>query len=111
MKYFLVLILVLFVGCSGLPGASGEQELAITPEVTVTTAPIAATDSDVKITTETETVTIQEQDISSGAKVKADIVESITTENYAGIPVWWFMVGCLIFGLIMPQPFFIRWMF
>lgn len=98
-----VLLLLLFVtvlaSCGGL-GASGKQELGIASAV-------EAVDSQVDITTETT----QEQDVSSGAKVRADTVESVTTENYAGVPVAWFIAGALIFGLIMPQPRFIRWIF
>lgn len=42
---------------------------------------------------------------------QADLIESITTENTDGIPVHWFVIGALVFGMIIPQPRLIRWLF
>jgi hypothetical protein len=56
-----------------------------------------------------ESVVNQQADAAEGAKVQAEAVGDVTTKNVDGIPVWWFMVGCLVFGAIVPQPRFLRW--
>lgn len=58
-----------------------------------------------------ETNTIQTQDKSDGAKVTADKVEEVVTNNVTGISPYWFIVGALIFGMIIPQPKFLRAIF
>lgn len=42
-----------------------------------------------------------------GANVEGT-VETVRTENITGIPVEWFIVGALIFGMIIPQPKILR---
>jgi hypothetical protein len=49
----------------------------------------------------------QQQDQTQGAKVQASQVEDITTNNTDGIPVYWFLIGGVIMGILIPQP---RWM-
>jgi len=44
---------------------------------------------------------------SAGATVEGT-VETVLTENVTGVPVEWFIVGALIFGLIIPQPRILR---
>ena len=53
----------------------------------------------------------QTQDKANGAKVNASAVDEIVTNNTDGIPVYWFIVGALVFGMIIPQPRFVRWLF
>lgn len=50
----------------------------------------------------------QASDEAAGAKVKAESTGDISTSNVDGIPVWWFMIGCLVAGMIVPQPRFLR---
>ena len=47
---------------------------------------------------------------SKGANVKG-AVENVLTENVTGVPVQWFIIGALIFGMIIPQPTFLRGIF
>ena len=47
---------------------------------------------------------------SKGANVKG-AVENVVTENVTGVPVQWFIIGALIFGMIIPQPRFMKWLF
>lgn len=47
---------------------------------------------------------------SAGANVKG-AVDTVVTENVTGISTYWFIIGALIFGMIIPQPRFIRWLF
>ena len=53
----------------------------------------------------------QQQDQAKGAKVSAEVVDSILTDNSTGIPPYMFIIGGIVFGLIIPQPRFIRWLF
>ena len=46
----------------------------------------------------------------SGASVRGS-VESVHTENVTGISPYWFMAGALLFGVIIPQPRFIKLLF
>jgi len=52
---------------------------------------------------------------STSSSMQAETVESMenTTVNSIenGIPTHWFIVGALVFGMIIPQPRFIRWLF
>lgn len=52
---------------------------------------------------------------STSSSMQAEAVESMenTTVNTVehGIPTHWFIVGALVFGMIIPQPRFIRWLF
>ena len=45
-----------------------------------------------------------------GANVKG-AVESVHTENVTGISPYWFIIGALAFGLILPRPTFIKQLF
>ena len=47
---------------------------------------------------------------SKGANVKGG-AENVITENTTGVPVHWFIIGALIFGMIIPQPAFLRGIF
>jgi len=49
----------------------------------------------------------QQQDKTQGAKVQTSSVEDVITNNTDGIPVYWFMIGALVAGIIIPQP---KWM-
>lgn len=51
------------------------------------------------------------QQATAGSTGSAEQIESITTVNEDGIPTHWFIIGALIFGMIIPQPRFIRWLF
>lgn len=42
-----------------------------------------------------------------GANVEGT-VETVRTENITGVPVEWFIIGALVFGLIIPQPKILR---
>lgn len=42
-----------------------------------------------------------------GANVEGT-VETVRTENITGVPVEWFIVGALVFGMIIPQPIILR---
>ena len=44
---------------------------------------------------------------SQGANVKG-AVENVLTENVTGVSIQWFILGALIFGLIIPQPTILR---
>ena len=47
---------------------------------------------------------------SQGANVKGK-VENVVTENTTGVPVYWFIIGALIFGMVIPQPSFMKLIF
>jgi len=47
---------------------------------------------------------------SRGANVKG-AVENVLTENVTGVPVQWFIIGALIFGMVIPRPRFMKWLF
>ena len=47
---------------------------------------------------------------SRGANVKG-AVENVLTENVTGVSIQWFILGALIFGLIIPQPTILRGIF
>ena len=47
---------------------------------------------------------------SQGANVKGG-AENVLTENVTGVPVHWFIIGALIFGMIIPQPKFMKIIF
>lgn len=46
----------------------------------------------------------------SGASVRGS-VESVHTENVTGISPYWFIIGALAFGLMLPRPKFIKLLF
>ena len=45
-----------------------------------------------------------------GANVKGS-VETVHTENVEGISPYWFILGALAFGIIIPRPNFIKVLF
>ena len=45
-----------------------------------------------------------------GASVKG-AVESVHTENVTGISPYWFIIGALAFGIMLPRPKFIKHLF
>jgi hypothetical protein len=45
-----------------------------------------------------------------GANVQGN-AESVYTENVTGISPYWFIVGALAFGIILPRPKFIKLLF
>ena len=47
---------------------------------------------------------------SQGANVKG-AVESVVTENTTGVPALWFIIGGLLFGIMIPRPSIIRRIF
>lgn len=98
------------VGCSGL---SSKQDVEVAPTVSPTISVQAADEvlTETNTITSTETVTAQEQSTGSAIKAKAVTVDEVTTNNVQGIPMYWFIIGALIFGMIIPQPRFIRWLF
>jgi hypothetical protein len=49
----------------------------------------------------------QQQDQSEGAKVASGVVDDIVTNNTDGIPVYWFLIGGIVMGILIPQP---KWM-
>jgi hydrogenase maturation factor len=57
------------------------------------------------------TETVQSEDLSAGAKVNAERVDKVVTENNSGISPYWFIVGALVFGMIIPQPRIVRAIF
>ena len=50
----------------------------------------------------------QQQDQTKGAKVQASQVDEIVTNNTEGIPVYWFLIGGLIMGIVIPQPYWMK---
>lgn len=59
---------------------------------------------------EATVVSTQDETAAQGASVDGN-VESVVTENIEGIPTHWFIIGALVFGMIIPQPKFIRAVF
>lgn len=47
----------------------------------------------------------------AGSNAQAQEIGEVTTVNEDGIPTHWFIIGALIFGMIIPQPRFIKWLF
>lgn len=64
-----------------------------------------------KPTANIEAETAQVQQAESGSSAQAENIENVTTVNEAGIPTHWFIIGALVFGMIIPQPRIIRWLF
>jgi len=67
--------------------------------------------------TEAQNSTITQQSTSTqdayqvqGASVTGEVQE-VNTNNSTGMTEYWFIIGALVFGLIMPQPTFIRALF
>jgi len=52
----------------------------------------------------------QEQDKTSGSKIYGGVDDAVTN-NLTGISPLWFMAGCFVFGMLIPQPRFIRLLF
>jgi hypothetical protein len=101
---------VFLTACSGL---SSKQEIEVTPTVAPTISVEAADEVLTETTTFTSTDSVQTQDQSTGSTIaaKAVDVDEVITNNVQGIPMYWFIIGALIFGMIIPQPRFIRWLF
>lgn len=97
MKILLILILLSVVGC-------GSKQVQESTSETVTE--VVAEQATVSTVTETTQDAVQ----SAGANVRGE-VENVTTVNEDGIPVHWFIIGALVFGMIIPQPRVIRWLF
>jgi len=68
-------------------------------------------DQEQEVTTGDNSSVSQDATQASGAAVKADTVETVTTENITGISPLWFILGAGVFGMLIPQPRFIRWLF
>lgn len=97
MRVLLFIAIVLLFGC-------GTKQVQETSSETVTE--VVAEHATVSTVTESTQDAVQ----SAGANVKGS-VESVTTVNEDGIPVHWFIIGALVFGMIIPQPRLIRWLF
>lgn len=97
MRVILLLAIVLLFGC----GSKQIQE-----STTETVTEVVAEQATVSTVTETTQDAVQ----SAGANVRGE-VENVTTVNEDGIPVHWFIIGALVFGMIIPQPRVIRWLF
>lgn len=118
MRWLLLLIsFSMLVGCASNPltGSTQGQETSQEQE---TALRVSARDVQEQSNTNTAVTTnesSQEAQTATGAAVKSDMIDSVTssvlTETNNGIPIWWFIVGSLIFGMILPQPRFIRWLF
>jgi hypothetical protein len=50
----------------------------------------------------------QQQDAAQGAKVASGVVDDIVTNNTDGIPVYWFLIGGLVMGIVIPQPYWMK---
>ena len=98
------------VGCSGL---SRKQDVEVTPTVSPTISVQAADEVLTETNTITSTDSVQTHDQSTGSTIaaKAVDVDEVITNNVQGVPMYWFIIGALIFGMIIPQPRFIRWLF
>lgn len=60
------------------------------------------------VTTDNQTRQIANQ--VQGSTVEGAVDKVINTTN-TGISTVWFIIGALLFGMIIPRPFFIRWIF
>jgi thiol:disulfide interchange protein len=112
------LVLVIFLaGCAGTPLTSSTQTQETTQEQDTA---LRVSTRDVQEQTNTNTAVTsnassQEAQTATGAAVKSERVETVNSEVLTttnnGIPIWWFILGSLILGMILPQPRFIRWLF
>jgi hypothetical protein len=112
-----LLALSILAGCSSNPltGSTQGQETSQEQE---TALRVSARDVQEQSNTNTAVTTnesSQEAQTATGAAVKSGKIDSVTSEvlntTNNGIPIWWFIAGSLVFGMILPQPRFIRWLF
>ncbi len=119
MKWLIVLLISFSMlgGCSANPltGSTQGQETSQEQE---TALRVSARDVQEQSNTNTAVTTnesSQEAQTATGAAVKSDRIDSVTSEvlntTNNDIPIWWFIVGSLTLGMILPQPRFIRWLF
>lgn len=97
MKYLLMLVFIVLIGCGARQTQDSTQDTSqevVAEQATVTTS----------------TQSTQDAIQASGASVRGE-VDTVITDNTQGIPTYWFIIGSLIFGMIIPQPRFIRWLF
>jgi hypothetical protein len=92
--------------CLLLALPSGCVSRQIQESKTETVTEVVAEQATVSTVTESTQDAVQ----SDGANVRGE-VENVTTVNEDGIPVHWFIIGALIFGIIIPQPRVIKWLF
>lgn len=107
------IILVSLLALTGCTGLSGKQDVEVTPDVSPTISVEAAQEVLTETNTITSTDSVQTQDQSTGSTIdaKAVDVDEVITNNIEGIPMYWFIIGALVFGMLIPQPRFIRWLF
>ena len=86
------------MACGSMP--SLDQSAAVAPEIT--TGDNSVVESSVESTIEQDAV-----QTTGGSTAKAEHIDTVITENNTGTPwyVW------LLIGLLMQQPFFVRWLF
>lgn len=113
----LLIVCSLVVGCSANP-LTGSTQGQDTSQEQETALRVSARDVQEQSNTNTAVTTnesSQEAQTATGAAVKSDRIDSVTSEvlntTNNGIPIWWFIVGSLVLGMILPQPRFIRWLF
>jgi uncharacterized protein YcfL len=119
MKWLMASLIACFMlaGCSAKPLAGSTQGQETSQEQE-TALRVSARDVQEQSNTNTAVTTnesSQEAQTATGAAVKSDNIDSVTSEvlntTNNGIPIWWFIVGSLVLGMILPQPRFIRWLF
>lgn len=100
MRYIVYPLLIIFL-------LSGFTSCDIKDSTNTTATQVTATEAKVS----TDNTTTQDTSNSQGGSISAKIVEEvddIVTNNTEGISTWMFIVGALIFGMIIPQPKFIK---
>ena len=118
MKWAALLIAcALFAGCASEPltGSSQGQETSQEQETALRVSARDVQEQSNTNTAVTMNESSQEAQTATGAAVKSDKIDSVTSEVLSttnnGIPIWWFIIGSLALGMILPQPRFIRWLF
>lgn len=89
LKTLVLLLAILFAGC----GSKQTQD---------TTQTVHAQEATLEAS--------QEAVQASGANVREN-TGTVHTENVTGISPYWFVVGALAFGIILPRPKFIKLLF
>lgn len=118
MKWLVFLIgFSMLGGCASNPltGSTQGQETSQEQETALRVSARDVQEQSNTNTAVTSNESSQEAQTATGAAVKSDRIDSVTSEvlntTNNGIPIWWFIVGSLALGMILPQPRFIRWLF
>jgi hypothetical protein len=108
MRFVAVLLVLVLAACGSLPSQDLKVEEGANAVVTQQQDAAGGAKVQAEEVKDSSTKNVTGK-ATEGARVQAEAVRDVTTKNVDGIPVWWFMVGCFLFGALIPQPRWLRW--